>query len=330
VWNLTRTNGNKNLAVNNSVTTATFHSVYQLMSSVVFRKMKETLKVMALDGVVLSATRFSPDKSNGKVVLINSATGVKQNYYHDFASFLSDAGFTVYTYDYRGIGGSRPAKLRGFKASLKDWGVFDYQAMLQDIFRSHPHSGILVAGHSVGGQIVGFSPLTSKVDALVMIGSQTPFWKNYKGFWMQVKLFIFWFVTIPFFTRIAGYFPASKLGLFEDLPKDVAKQWARWARSENYIFGEFPEMENKFSSLNRPALMISFSDDDLAPREAVIDLIQRYGKIRWDHWHFKPEDLMQNVIGHFGFFKKRMQDTLWKETLTWMNNPPSLKESKAA
>jgi predicted alpha/beta hydrolase len=292
--------------------------------------MKETLKVMALDGVILSATRFNPDKSNGKVVLINSATGVNQNYYHDFASFLSNAGFIVYTYDYRGIGGSRPGKLRGFKASMKDWGALDYHAMLQNIIQAHPHSSILVAGHSVGGQIAGFSPLTSKVDALVMIGSQTPFWKNYKGFRMQLKLFIFWFVTIPFFTKIAGYFPASKLGLFEDLPADVAKQWARWAKSENYIFEEFPEMENKFNSLSVPALMISFSDDNLAPREAVIDLIRRYRNVRWDHWHFKPEDLMQNVIGHFGFFKKRMQETLWKETLAWLTKAPSVADNKAA
>jgi predicted alpha/beta hydrolase len=76
--------------------------------------------------------------------------------------------------------------------------------------------------------------------------------------------------------------------------------------------------------------MISFSDDDLAPKEAVNDLIQRYRKIQWEHWHFKPDELMQNMVGHFGFFKKRMQDTLWKETRAWMNNPPSIKESKAA
>ena len=292
--------------------------------------MKETLKVMTKDGVVLSSTLFTAARPNGKVVLINSATGVKQHYYHDFASFLSTQGFHVYTYDYRGIGGSRPRRLRGFKASMKDWGELDYQSMLQNILQSHPHSRIIVAGHSVGGQLVGFSPLTSKVDAVVMIGSQTPFWKNYHGFWMQIKLFIFWFLTIPFFTKLVGYFPAKKLGLFEDLPADVAKQWARWAKSENYIFGELPELETKFTSLRRPALMISFSDDTLAPKEAVTDLIQRYRQVKWDHWHFKPEDLMQNVVGHFGFFKKRMQDTLWKDTVTWMNNPPSLKESKAA
>ena len=292
--------------------------------------MKEYLKVMAKDGVVLSATHFSPAQPNGKVVLINSATGVKQHYYQDFATYLSNHGFNVYTYDYRGIGGSRPESLRGFRALMQDWGLLDYQSMLQHVLRSHPQSRIVVAGHSVGGQLIGFSSLTSRVDAFVMIGSQTPFWKNYKGFWMRIKLFIFWFLTIPFFTKLAGYFPASKLGLFEDLPADVARQWARWAKSENYIFEEMPEMEKKFIALDRPALMISFSDDDLAPKSAVTDLIRRYQKVKWDHWHFKPDDLMQKAIGHFGFFKKRMEDTLWKETLIWMNNPPSIKEKKAA
>ena len=163
-----------------------------------------------------------------------------------------------------------------------------------------------------------------------MVGAQTPFWKNFGGLRMRLKLFIFWFITIPFFTRIAGYFPASKLGLFEDLPADVAEQWARWAKTENYAFDELPEMEQKFSALKLPSLMISFSDDKLAPRVAVLDLMNRYQRMKWHHWHLNPDDVMQKNIGHFGFFSKKMQSTLWKETLEWINNPRKMNESKAA
>lgn len=294
------------------------------------QKMKEYLKVVTTDGVVLAATRFIPEKANGKTVLINSATGVKQKYYYDFASFLSTEGFHVYTYDYRGIGGSRPDNLRKCSASMKDWGIFDYQSMLKNIIQSHPDSRVVVVGHSIGGQLIGFSPVSSRADAIVMIGSQTPFRKNYPGFWMSLKLYFFWYVAIPFLTRLTGYFPASKLGLFEDLPANVARQWARWAKSENYIFDELPDMETKFAELHQPALMMSLSDDDLAPLKAVHDLMARYPRLKWSHWHIKPEDVLQKKIGHFGFFKKRMRTTLWREVLQWINKPLDVKESKAA
>jgi predicted alpha/beta hydrolase len=292
--------------------------------------MKEFLKIITSDGFVLAATRFIPQKPNGKVVLINAATGVKQTYYSDFASFLACQGFHVYTYDYRGIGQSRPAQLRNFKASMKDWGMLDYHCMLQNLAQTHPQSRIAVVGHSVGGQLIGFSPLSAIADTIVMVGAQTPFWKKFPGFWMSIRLYLFWFMIIPFLTRLAGYFPASKLGLFEDLPAQVALQWARWAKSSNYIFDEMPGMKRRFSALQQNALMVSFTDDALAPAAAVEDLMKRYTQLKWDHWHIKPDDLLQKQIGHFGFFKKRMQPTLWAEAVKWLGKPQQHKESKAA
>jgi predicted alpha/beta hydrolase len=53
-------------------------------------------------------------------VIINSATSVRCRYYSRFASFLFGEGFDVITYDYRGIGESRPVSLRGFDAGWID------------------------------------------------------------------------------------------------------------------------------------------------------------------------------------------------------------------
>jgi predicted alpha/beta hydrolase len=289
--------------------------------------MKESLRIVTSDGTVLSATRFIPETSNGRIVLINSATGVKQKYYEAFATFLAEKGFYAYTYDYRGIGQSRPKTLRGFKASMKDWGAFDYHTLLQNVFSTHRQSKVIVIGHSVGGQLVGLSSLTQKVDSIVMVAAQTPFIKNYKGVLQQIKLHWFWHFLIPVFTRIVGYFPAKKLGLFEDLPAGVAYQWAGWAKSSEYVFNEFPEEKEKFSSLQQYALMVSFSDDKLAPPLAVKDLMRFYTRVKWSHWELKPEDILAKDIGHFGFFKKRMEATLWKEMLEWIQKPI---QSKAA
>lgn len=288
------------------------------------------MKIITHDGVGLSATRFIPEQSSGRVILINSATGVRQHYYADFASFLARKGYDVYTYDYRGIGESRPASLRGYEASMYAWGAHDYAMMVRNILQTHPNARLTVIGHSVGGQIVGFSPVTEDVDAVVMIGSQTPYWRNYRGVFLKTRLWLFWHVVIPVFTRIAGYFPARTLRLFEDLPHGVATQWARWAKNANYAFDELPEEAHRFRSLRVPALMVSFTDDGFAPLAAVQDLMSRYDNLKWNHWHFEPADVRQRRVGHFGFFRKSAESTLWKGVMEWIENPAQMKESQAA
>jgi pimeloyl-ACP methyl ester carboxylesterase len=51
------------------------------------------------------------------LAIINPATSVRCRYYAPFAAYLHAHGFDVISYDYRGIGESRPASLRGFNAS---------------------------------------------------------------------------------------------------------------------------------------------------------------------------------------------------------------------
>jgi len=291
--------------------------------------MKEFINVVARDGASLSATWFIADAPQDKVVLITSATGVKQTYYEDFACWLAELGFNVYTFDYRGIGGSRPKNLSHLLCDMKDWSK-DVDAMISHVGRLHPRSQVVVIGHSVGGQLIGMSQLARHIDAFVMIGSQTPYWKNYSGAWLRLKLYLLWNTLIPISVRLFGYFPGSILGLFEDLPPNVALQWSRWARTSNYIFDELPGDRKNFEGLTQRALMISFSDDTLAPKRAVMDLQRFYKNLRFDHWHLHPEDILQNKIGHFGFFRKRMESVLWREVVSWIQKVLSAPTKKAA
>jgi predicted alpha/beta hydrolase len=291
--------------------------------------MKESVDVVARDGTSLSATWFIADAPQDIVILIAPATGVTQEYYGEFGEWLSSLGFNVYTLDYRGIGRSRPAQIRNILADMKDWSK-DLDALISHVVRIHPRSQIVVLGHSVGGQLIGMSQLTRHVDALIMVGAQTPYWKLYEGFWLRMRLFYFWHLLIPLAVKLFGYFPASLLGMFEDLPANVAMQWARWAKSRNYIFDELPEYKRNFELLTQRALMISFSDDILAPVRAVAHLQGYYKKLKFENWHFRPEDILQKRIGHFGFFKKRMQPVLWREVVSWIYKTLSAPTKKAA
>ena len=45
------------------------------------------------ENIPISVKVFEPQISNGKVLLINSATGVKQQIYFSFAKYLAEKGF---------------------------------------------------------------------------------------------------------------------------------------------------------------------------------------------------------------------------------------------
>ena len=90
----------------------------------------ENLQISARDGFALAATRYLPDQSNEIVALIASATGVKRRFYDAFARFLAGEGFVAITFDYRGIGDSRPVTLNKFKAFMHEWGEKDIAGVI--------------------------------------------------------------------------------------------------------------------------------------------------------------------------------------------------------
>jgi predicted alpha/beta hydrolase len=72
----------------------------------------EIIQLKTSDQYDISITLFEPKNSVQKLLLINSATGVKQQTYYDFAQYFADNGYTVITYDYRGISLSKPQKMK--------------------------------------------------------------------------------------------------------------------------------------------------------------------------------------------------------------------------
>ena len=85
--------------------------------------------IVARDGYALAATVYEPERP-WRATLLSSATAVPRKIYRAFATFLAENGFAVLTYDYRGIGGSRPKSLKGFEARMRDWASLDVSAAI--------------------------------------------------------------------------------------------------------------------------------------------------------------------------------------------------------
>ena len=248
--------------------------------------------------------------------MIQAATGVKQEYYARFAAYLAGRDFTVLTFDYRGIGRSRPASLRGFTATMSDWALLDAAAAL-DFLAGNSRSGkILAVGHSFGGQAFGLLPHHERIGAALMVGSQSGYWRH----WPPSGRAWMWPVThvaLPAISRALGYFPSSRLGFGEDLPAGVAIEWASWCRHPRYLVGALDAGES-YARFNARLRAYALTDDTFAPVGAVRALLALYSGARSELRQVTPREVGARRIGHFGFFREQFHDTLWREAADWL------------
>ena len=116
------------------------------------------LEVRTEDDKIIIGRMFVPQGEPIAAVLIVSAMGVKQQYYASFASWLSEQGYLVATFDYRGIGLSHMGSLRGYHADIMDWAQLDCAAMVKTVAAAVDRKPLYWLGHSLGGQIFPFLP----------------------------------------------------------------------------------------------------------------------------------------------------------------------------
>lgn len=270
-------------------------------------------------GHYIGVTIFKPKTSNNKSIVISSATGVLQYYYSKFSTYFAELGYTVYTFDYYGIGksGSNTKTLRQNTINLKAWGEND-QASIVDYAKSqNPKHKTIVITHSIGGQILPFNKNISQIDAIITVASQSGYWKHWKGF-ERFKMFTFWNILIPTLTPLFGYFPAKKLQLFENLPKHMTYQWRRWAQHKDYMLSEFNSNELQFKNYRKSILALSFPRDEYAPKTAVDWLANQFANATIDRRHIIPKVEGIENVGHFGFFRAKFNDSLWAMSHKWI------------
>jgi predicted alpha/beta hydrolase len=282
--------------------------------------MTESLRIAATDGYALSARLYGASQTSGPVVVINPATGVRQRYYARFAEWLTHRKASVITWDYRGIGDSRPHRLRGFTGTMSDWGKHDFEGVLQLAKSRFPERELVVIGHSIGGQILGQARSNRSIARAVTIGSQFGSWKLWPGYkkWAMAGL---WFALMPGVTRLMGRFPGS-LGIGADLPRDVALEWAKWCRSDEFFLAHGVSRDG-YAAIDCPIVSLSFTDDDYAPKAAVDALHALYANAQVERRHLAPADVGVPAIGHFGFFRDQFAPTLWEQLRAFVFTGPA-------
>lgn len=280
--------------------------------------MTESLRISAADAYALGAS-VTGAAARGPVVVVAGATGVRKWYYARFAAWLAGEGATVVTFDYRGIGESRPHRLRGFDARLRDWGQLDLEGVLRFARAEWPARPLVVVGHSVGGQLLGLAPAVATLSRAVTVAAQSGYWGHWPP-WHRPVMAGLWWGVMPAVTAVMGYLP-GRLGVGEDLPREVALEWARWGRQPRFCLDDGIAADG-YARLTAPVLSFSFTDDTYAPRPAVDWLHRLFTRARVERRHLSPADAGASRVGHFGFFRDTFRDSLWPQVARFAFAPP--------
>lgn len=289
-------------------------------------RLPEPLHLQAADGVALGGWQWrSPQRASdgaSPVVIVSCATSVRCRYYARFAADLHAHGFDVITFDYRGIGESRPAALRGFDASWSDWGRLDFEAVLDHAARAFPDRPIDVVAHSFGGCAAGLAPSAHRIRRLVTVGAQFAYWRDYAPA-ERWRMFAKWHVAMPLLAACLGYVPAKRLGWMEDTPRGVALDWAAMApRFEHRPSGRRTASGPPpgFATAKADILAISLTDDPFGTIPAIERLLSYFSASHRTHLRLAPADIGVEDIGHFAFFHSRFQPTLWPLAHAWLRD----------
>lgn len=291
------------------------------VKAAVVRPVGQPVTLTCRDGVVLHG-HFWPSKGPATAsVIINPATGVLARYYHYYADFLTQEGFDVLTYDYRGIGLSRPETLKGCRYRWREWGEQDFDAALRYVDEMRPAQPLHVVGHSIGGYLPGLSPRAGRIDRMLTMGAQYAYWRDYAS-GHRARLFWKWHVVMPALTALYGYFPGKKLGWLEDLPAGVANEWSfRRNRMEmTHPAAERDDVLRRFAAVTAPILAVAVSDDDIGTEAAIRRTLAYYRNAERTEVLLRPTTYGLESIGHFSLFHSRHKPGFWRDTLCWLKD----------
>lgn len=280
--------------------------------------------VPATDGYPLAATCFEPGDDHAPetqtLVVVMAATGVTRRHYRRFAAHLAEHGIVAITFDYRGIGDSTSGPIATTRMAMSDWGTKDAAGVIAWARRTYAPARVVVVGHSAGGQLVGVMPNHHRVDAVLAVAAQSGYWRLWPAP-DRLLMALIWYVAVPGVTAILPHFPSRRLGVGENLPRGIVRQWARWCRSPNYILSEGDSIVERFAEYRGVIRAYLFADDRYAPPAAVRALVSFYTRARREIVRCAPADVSQDRIGHFGFFREQFRATLWDDAVAWINEP---------
>ncbi len=272
------------------------------------------ITLLAADSYRLAATHYPAP--GGQFIVMASATGVPRGFYRRFAEFAQARGINVVTTDYRGIGGSKPATLKGFDMQYADWSALDLAAAVDYALQ---RGKVWLVGHSLGGHAIGQLPDANRLQAAYVCGTGAG-WHGWMPRPERYRAWAMWNLVGPVVTRLSGYLPMSRLSGGEDLPMGVYRDWKRWCALPHYFFddGEAKAITDKFADVRIPIGAAVSLDDLWAPPASRDAFFKGYAHAAVEAIDLQPAALNVQQVGHMGYFRPQAGQVLWPQILVWL------------
>jgi predicted alpha/beta hydrolase len=275
----------------------------------------EALTLTTADGYKIAALTYASQVAVKGHLVVAGATGVPQGFYRRFAEYASAQGFTTLTLDYRGIGLSKPATLKGFRMDYLDWARQDIAAAVESM--TSPDMPLFMVGHSYGGHAFGLLPNHHRVTRFYAFATGAG-WHGWMPPLERIKVQLMWNIIGPVLTRWKGYLAWSKLGMGEDLPLGVFHQWRHWCRYPRYFFEDpaMPQLSAMFAQVRTPIIAVNALDDLWAPPKSRNAFMQAYSSAQVVMQDIDPK--ISGPIGHMGYFRPAAKP-LWDKVFSWFD-----------
>lgn len=274
-------------------------------------------------GVELAATWHHPAGSPRGVAVVAPGLAVPGKVMAGVCDALAGAGWQALRIDFRGIGASRDGDLRANDDDLRDHGVRDLDGALE--FAAHAARDgdgqalpMVLVGHSAGAWLVAFAQAAQRLDAVVSLASYSGHWRFHKRD-KQPLLAALWYGVVPLTTRLFGLFPGKRLGLGEDAPARVVRQWARWNKRRNFFFDDADVADDlAIDLLTAPVRNYLPTDDEWGTHTAAEAMWGRFPNARHDLVDVDPADHGLDRIGHLGLMRPSAAP-IWADAIRWLD-----------
>jgi len=282
---------------------------------------KEDFETTCDDGVILKGTILIPENPKA-IIQFNSGTATQKEFYLSFLIFLAENDYLCCLWNYRG--GEKTDNLKNSTYRYADYGIKDMPAIKSFLETKFPNLPLIIVGHSTGGQQIGFIPNLDNVIGNINIAVSSGYFLN-MPLKYRIKAYFFFYIFSPISNLLHGFVKAKPYGFMENLPKNVVFEWRDWLEKEDYFF------DKKFYGITVPRgnfrafkfpIHIYYSIDDTISNAKNTDAFWRNVKSEKGitFTELSPQEFGVKQIDHFGYFKRQMKNTLWKDILARLDN----------
>ncbi|MFT4298714.1 MAG: alpha/beta fold hydrolase [Aeromicrobium sp.] len=198
------------------------------------------------------------------IVLVNPAMAIGSRYYAPLVACFEARRWAARALIRRGFEEGQPRASWHHDWSYTDE-IADLAAAIGQAREEHPGRPVIVLGHSLGGQIAAGQCIGSDgPDAIVGIGTSTPFFRNYPH--AGVHLIAAGVTAWPL-TTVFGYLPKPAFGA--PGARTLMREWAGWALTGR---PPFPVPRR----IDVPTLIVKLQADPYAVSAATDDYVERF------------------------------------------------------